>query len=214
MVLNILPSFCFGKQFELVAEINHWSPQQKALSLVTSLRGTAQSILGELDVLNRCEYQSLVSILHKRFGSQHPEETSRAILRNRVKQPQESLYEFAQEIRQLVRSAYPAAEYKLQDKIAKYHFIDGLPNTEDQRQVFQTRPRNLEESVKTANDLEAFHQHDQAEHHFKRQKKTTRVDTTNEETLHNGEKKHRSPATQKRDIIRLEAWRTRQNQSN
>lgn len=143
-------------QFELVAEMNDWNQHQKALNLATSLRGEAQSILGDLDAEGIHDYFALVNQLNQRFGSEHQTEMFRAILRNRVRQPRETLPTLAHEIRKLVKQAYPTGEHGLLDNLAKEHFIDSLPDADTRWKIHQSRPRNLDESVRVAVELEAF----------------------------------------------------------
>ena len=167
------------KQFELVAEMNKWSPQQKALNLATSLKGEAQSILDDLDSDKLHDYSALINIINQRFGSEHQTEMFRAILRNRVRQPRETLPQLAHEIRRLVKLAYPTREHGLLDDLTKEHFINSLPDADTRWKIHQSRPQNLDESVRVAVELEAFQV---AEQHRTQNKKTVRVVATGNET--------------------------------
>ena len=57
----------YHAQFELVAILNRWNEETKALELATNLRGSARSILADLDPDKRYHYESLVSALSARF---------------------------------------------------------------------------------------------------------------------------------------------------
>lgn len=157
-------------QFEMVAELNEWDDYTMAMTLATSLRGTAQSVLGDLDDHQRHDYESLVACLNQRFGPEHQTEMFRAILHNRTRQPRETLPDLAHEIRKLVRLAYPTGERTIIETIALEHFIDALSDPDTKWRIQQTRPRTLDQAVRIAVELEAF----QAANRQKSHKKTVR----------------------------------------
>ena len=159
-------------QFELVAELNSWDGGLMAMHLATSLRGVAQSVLGDLDDYGRRDYRSLVASLSQRFGPENQTEMFRALLRNRVRQPKETLPDLAHEIRRLVKLAYPTGQYGILEDLSKNHFIDAIPEADSRWHIQQSRPRGLDEAVRVAVELEAFQM---AEKHRGTNKKTVRV---------------------------------------
>lgn len=166
-------------QFEMVAEMNQWNDKQMAMYLATSLRGVAQSVLGDLDNIGRYHYPSLLDKMNQRFGPQNQTEMFRALLRNRQRKPQESLPDLAHEIRKLVKLAYPTGDHGLREELAKDYFIDAIPESEYRWQIQQTRPTTLDDVVRTAVELEAFHT---AERHRAQNKKNIRVVQTEKTT--------------------------------
>ncbi len=144
-------------QFDLVAELNGWDQGSMAMYLATSLRGAAQSVLGDLDEFGRRDYRTLVTSLNQRFGPQNQTQMFRALLRNRVRQPNETLPELAHEIKRLVKLAYPTGQYGILEDLAMNHFIEALPETESRWHIQQSRPQTLDEAVRVAVELEAFH---------------------------------------------------------
>ena len=56
-------------QFEILAEINGWDYVTKSLYLAESLKGGARALLNELDKESRKDYNSLIRVLHTRYGS-------------------------------------------------------------------------------------------------------------------------------------------------
>ena len=159
-------------QFELVAELNGWDDGLMAMHLATSLRGVAQSVLGDLDEYGRRDYRSLVACLSQRFGPENQTEMFRALLRNRIRQPNETLPDLAHEIRRLVKLAYPTGQYGILEDLSKNHFIDAIPEADSRWHIQQSRPRSLDEAVRVAVELEAFQV---AEKHRGTNKKTVRV---------------------------------------
>ena len=73
-------------QFNIIAEINQWSCDTKALHLASCLMGNARSLHNELDSVHRRNFSSLVSALQRRFGTVNRAEVYRAQLKNRVRQ--------------------------------------------------------------------------------------------------------------------------------
>ena len=81
-------------QFNIVAEINHWNCQTKALHLASSLTGSARSLLSELDAEHSRNFSDLVTALQSRFGTVNKAEIYRAQLKNRVRQRGETVPEY------------------------------------------------------------------------------------------------------------------------
>ena len=143
-------------QFELLTELNGWGDSAKAIYLAASLRGSAQSVLGDLDDDRRRSYSALTAALGQRFGPENQTELFRVQLKNRQRRREETLPELAQAVRRLTRQAYPSANYQLQETLAKEHFIDALQDADIRWRVFQSRPTSLEDAVRVAVELEAF----------------------------------------------------------
>lgn len=142
--------------FSMVAEINGWDDWSKAVFLASSLRGSAQGVLSDLDERSRHSFRQLRAALARRFGQENQTELFRAQLRLRQKKTDETLPELAQEIRRLVRLAYPTADEVVREALAKEGFLDALVGTDLKWQVVQARPPTLEEATRVAVELEAF----------------------------------------------------------
>ena len=171
-------------QFELLAELNDWEERQKAIYLAASLRGPAQSVLGDLDDERRRSYSALTAALGQRFGPENQTELFRVQLKNRLRRRDETLPELAQAIRRLTRQAYPSANYQLQETLAKEHFIDALNDTDIRWRVFQLRPTSLEDAVRVAVELEAFQVADRQR--IGQRKPTARIINADEERQSEG----------------------------
>lgn len=143
-------------QFEMIAHLNNWDQSVMATYLAASLRGTAQAVLGDLDMTRRHDYRALVSSLNQRFGSENMTEMFRAVLKTRTRNHQESLPELAQAIRRLVKQAYPSAPYPLLESLGRDHFVDALTDADTRWRIQQARPQSIDEAVRVAVELEAF----------------------------------------------------------
>ena len=75
----------YRTQFEMLAEMNHWSEAEKATFLAVSLRGSALLVLTNLPPEGRHHYTTLVATLESRFGTTHQAELNRMRLRSRTR---------------------------------------------------------------------------------------------------------------------------------
>ncbi|KAJ8038019.1 hypothetical protein HOLleu_18984 [Holothuria leucospilota] len=146
----------YAIQFELISELNGWDLITKGMQLATSLRGNALAVLGDLDSHKRRNYESLVDALTRRFGSKNQTELHRVELKNKQRKKGETLPELAQSVRRLSKLAYPDAKNDLQETLARDHFIDALADSDLRWGIYQSRPRCLNDAVKTAIEFEAF----------------------------------------------------------
>ena len=141
-------AYCNGKnsgkdyhaQFELVAILNGWNEQTKALELATNLRGSARSILADLDPDQRYHYESLVSALSARFEPDYQADMYLAQIRNRTRQKSESLPELGQAIKRLARYALPSAPSSVRHWLLLTQFTEALNNESLEYAVKQARP--------------------------------------------------------------------------
>ena len=68
----------------------------------------------------------------------------------------ETLPELAQNLRRLAKNAYPGAPLDIQDSLAKDQFLDALNDANLRWQIFQARPKTLDEALEIAVESEAF----------------------------------------------------------
>ena len=96
-------------QFDLVAEMNDWNGVARAMELATSLSGVARSVLSDIDINDRRNYDKLVAVLLTRFEPENQSEVYRAQLKGRLRKRSEPLTELTQDVWKLARKAYPTA---------------------------------------------------------------------------------------------------------
>ena len=143
-------------QFELVAALNGWDEETKALELATSLRGTAQSTLADLDPDKRTDYQSLVSALSARFEPENQADMYLAKIRTRTRLKSETLPELGQVMKRLARYALPFASSSVRQWLALTQFTEALDDEFLEYAVKQAKPKTVDEAVKVAMETEAF----------------------------------------------------------
>ena len=163
------PWEAYYAQFDIVARLNKWSLEEKALFLATSLKGIATLILSNISEENRGDFDILVKALSNRFGATHQSELARAKFKSRFKRRDESLPELASDLERLVKLAYPQAESELQDTLAKDQFIDALPDDESRMRVRTGRPQNIQHALEVALEIESYHLADRWSHRAARQ---------------------------------------------
>ncbi|ROT62946.1 hypothetical protein C7M84_019192 [Penaeus vannamei] len=143
-------------QFELLAGAQGWDDNEKALQLVSGLRGAALEVLAHLTSQQRTVYSHVVGALQRRFGHHHQAEGYRARLKARVRARGESLPQLAQELETLVRHAYPAAAEDMVTVLTRDYFVDALQDRELQLYIKQAHPEDVQVALAKALELEAF----------------------------------------------------------
>ena len=146
----------FRSHFDICAELNGWTEQEKGLHLAVSLRGSAQSILGNLHSNSKKDFTSLCRALEERFAPANQTELYRAQLRERRQKATETIPELGQDIRRLTNLAYSSAPIDVRETLAKEQFIDALFSSDMRLRIKQSRPRDLNEAICHAVELDAF----------------------------------------------------------
>ena len=142
--------------FNMLADHLNWSNGQRAINLAINLRGTAQSVLSDLSPAQRGDFTALVSALSARFEPIHQSELYRAKIKSRLRQRGESIPELAQDIRKLVRLAYPTAPSEVREQLSKDCFIDSMNNADLEWSILQGKPKTVDDAIKLALEYEAF----------------------------------------------------------
>ena len=146
----------FRSHFDICAELNGWSKQEKGLHLAVSLRGNAQSILGNLHGDSKKDFTSLCRALEERFAPANQTELYRAQLRERRQKATETIPELGQDIRRLTNLAYSSAPIEVRETLAKEQFVDALVSSDMRLRIKQSRPIDLNEAICYAVELDAY----------------------------------------------------------
>ena len=81
-------------------------------------------------------------------------------LKERRQKAGENIPELGQNIRHLTNLAYNSAPNDEKDTLAKYSFIDALHNGDMRLKIRQARPKDLNDAIRHAVELEAFNRAD------------------------------------------------------
>ncbi|CAC5371057.1 unnamed protein product [Mytilus coruscus] len=150
-------------QFELIAAINKWSDIEKALELATSLRGTARSVLTDLRPEMRTNFIQLTAALASRFQPENQAEMYRAQMKSKIRGRTEQIPVLGQDIKRLVRLAYPSAPIEIKEQLACDCFIDSLNDVDMGWAIFQAKAKSINNAIQVALEYEAF-QNDRRKH--------------------------------------------------
>uniref|UniRef100_A0A6P7GVD6 Uncharacterized protein LOC114343363 n=1 Tax=Diabrotica virgifera virgifera TaxID=50390 RepID=A0A6P7GVD6_DIAVI len=146
------------RQFEAIATANHWTEQEKAVSLTAALRGDAADILRSIPKGQANCYQTLFTRLEKRYGDAHLQQVYKAQLRSRSQRASENLQEFEADVARVVRLAYPEVPDSVLEEIAVDTFVNGLKDSELQKALRLARPKVLDEAFAIALEHETASQ--------------------------------------------------------
>ena len=146
----------YKSHFEACAELGHWSEDDKAIYLAVSLRGQAQSILGDLAGGVPKKYNELNTALNEPFSPPNQMELHRAQLRERKQRASDSLPELGQSIKCLTNLAYPTAPLDFRETLAKEYCIDALTDSDIRLRIKQARTATLNDAIRHAVELKAF----------------------------------------------------------
>ena len=144
--------------FETVANLNNWSGKIKAMKLIACMQDAALSTLGDINTNSPPSYEDLVSTLSKRFEPKNQMELHRSQMDARVRKKGESLPELVQDIKRLVRLAYPNAQQDVRDSLAYRTFRDALNDRDLAFGLCQGNVDTIDEALNLALKYEAFNQ--------------------------------------------------------
>ena len=124
--------------------------------MVTSLKGSALTVLGNLATETRQDYRALVVALKNRFGAAHQQELHCTKFKSRLRHREESLQELAEDIEHLARLAFALALEDMKDLLAKEQFIDVILDGDTRLQLKQSKPQSLWAALELAMELEFY----------------------------------------------------------
>ena len=157
--------------FDTLAEIYGWNNKVKSLYLASSLIGPARSLLTEMTLDERRDYQTLVQKLSVRFGTANKCELFRAQLKTREQRQDESISELAVAVRKMVRLAYPNMPVNVVEMLAVGCFVDALNQPELRLRLREINPKTLSEAETFAIKVETLREADKHIASFKRKMK-------------------------------------------
>ncbi|KAJ8909927.1 hypothetical protein NQ315_005646 [Exocentrus adspersus] len=140
------------RQFEVVAR--NWREEDKATSLIASLRGEALEVLRTIPEASP-NYAMLTSALERRYGDAHLQHVYQAQLRSRRQRFEETLQQSEADISRMVNLAYPTAPAEVIEQLSVSSFIEGLRDPEIGQLVRLARHKTISEALAQALEIEA-----------------------------------------------------------
>ena len=146
----------FIKQFQAIAMTAHWTEQEKLHYLLVSLKQEAAEYAFDLEDEILEDYDTLVHELALRVTSTR--DSSQQLFYSRKIKPQESLREYAADLKRLILKAFPrGVSVEVREDMTLKQFFDGL-HDEDARFHVKTlqHPRNIDHAVELVQQYYAY----------------------------------------------------------
>ena len=138
------------RQFEIIAKLNGWTFEEMAMELATSLDGVARDVLTNLSMSECVDYEALKQALRLRFEPDGQHEVHENDLRNRKRKRTETIPELLQDVKRLVKRAYPSANPETLQQISKSAFIAALSDEKQELFVKSRMPQTVEDAAHDA----------------------------------------------------------------
>ena len=132
--------------FEAISDYHQWTQREKALQLVTSLKGRATHVLGGLRPVQLHDYDFMTARLRDRFDPAKRETAYKAQLKNRVRAKNESPIQYSDELMRLARKAFPTLTEDAMDQLALDQFMSGH-DRKSKKHVLLQGPDTLSDAV-------------------------------------------------------------------
>ncbi|VDI48323.1 Hypothetical predicted protein [Mytilus galloprovincialis] len=142
--------------FEAVAKLNNWSEDIKVLKLITCMNGAALSTLADIEIDNIPTYCYLVKLLTKRFAPENLTDVYMSQIDACVRKPGQPLQELADNIKRLVRMAYPSASLDTRDYLTYRAFRKALNDHDLELAIVQSNVETIDGALYCALKCETF----------------------------------------------------------
>ncbi|VDI77339.1 Hypothetical predicted protein [Mytilus galloprovincialis] len=124
------PWSAYFMQFELIAEINRWDTDTKAIELVTALKDEAMVYASYLSPETKRSFFGLCAAMSNRFGDHGYPETYRQELHTLRKQGKENIHEYASRVEMLVRRSFPTIDVATHSTLSVEYMLKGITRPE------------------------------------------------------------------------------------
>ena len=147
----------YRNYFFRLNRLNDWDEDEKLDILLVQLTGEAQRFVDGGSAAITASFRRLDEALQQRFGAQQQAAVHQAALKSRVRKDGETLAALAQEIRYLVKLAYPGFSADAAEVMAIERFTHALTTPALSKAVYDAEPSSLDLAVKAAAREEAWH---------------------------------------------------------
>lgn len=138
----------FGR-FKVIAERNRWNPETCLDELLPRLHGNAaEFVFEQLSEETTRNYRRLIRELNNRYRVVENKKTYAAQLSRRNQKPNESVEEYAAELKRLYDKAHSNRDFKTRQEDLLRRFFDGLNNERASFEVeFHKEPIDIDQAV-------------------------------------------------------------------
>ena len=150
----------FEAQFDTAATANNWSETEKGQRLLTALKGAAANVIQSLPRAEFTNYESVRRRLASHYGAEQRGLLAHTKFTSRRQKEGESLTDFASDIEQLARLAFPTWPEEVLQVRAQEGFLAGIADPELRRTVRLTvrQAATMEDTLATAVHIESVNQ--------------------------------------------------------
>ncbi|KAK2577752.1 hypothetical protein KPH14_011855, partial [Odynerus spinipes] len=137
-------------QFQTIARINGWDEPRKSLAWVSSLEGSARSVLTTLFLDKHTDWNALVLALEFKYGAKNLANLSYVMFQNYKQRRGQSLSDSAS-----AQNAFSDCPLEMRDKLAASQFVSALADEERKRTLRLGGFTSLRAAVVRAIEFEA-----------------------------------------------------------
>ena len=144
----------WSEQFDLAAEVNNWDEALKLKFMSLLLSGRARDMYSGLPTEAKNNYSLLKTAMSRCFEPCDSDDWGRASFTARRRRPNETAREFGNALRRLANRAYPSADDRTRDMLARDQFILHLATGDFRVSLRAAKPRTLEEAIDLSSEME------------------------------------------------------------
>ncbi|CAC5364882.1 unnamed protein product [Mytilus coruscus] len=141
------PWNAYVMQFELIAEMNNWTPSTKAIELVRALKDEAMVYASFLTPETKRSFSALCAAMSNRFGDHGYPETYRQELHTLRKYERETIQEYASRVEMLVRKSFPTIDTATHSTLSVEYMLRGLPDQSIAIELLTKRITSITEAI-------------------------------------------------------------------
>ena len=136
-------------RFQLIADRSSWSENKRLDELLPKLQGVAGDfVFSQLDNNTRNNYKRLVNELHFRFRVIENSRTYKSQFSHRDQHSNESVEEYAAELKRLYNKAHPNRDNSTRDEDLLRRLLDGLSDSQARFHVeYIKNPENIDQAA-------------------------------------------------------------------
>ena len=154
----------WSEQFDLAAEVNNWDEALKIKFMSLLLSGRARDMYSGLPTAAKNNYAMLKTAMSRCFEPCDSDDWGRASFTSRRRHPNETAREFGNALRRLANRAYPSADDRTRDMLARDQFILHLATGDFRVSLRAAKPKTLEEAIELSSEMELLRNLEQSHH--------------------------------------------------
>ena len=144
----------WSEQFDLAADVNNWDEPLKLKFMSLLLSGRARDMYSGLSGDAKGNYALLKGAMARCFEPCDSSDWSRATFIARRRMHNETAREFGNDLRRLATKAYPTADDRTRDMLARDQFLTHFATGDFRISLRRSKPNTLEDAIDLASEIE------------------------------------------------------------